>query len=227
MANYLIDEVLPINRINLLGGVSDAGKTSWLLPALLDWEQGLPVLGRPSNPVPWAYVSGDRLMLDVQDKLAQLNIPQGAIRIIPASGKDHKGWQRIMLAASALVPKPEFLVMEGFSEMCGDRKLEVVEFFESVGAICQGCPEFPNGLTILGVVESPKQKPYERYPNPRQRISGSSVWGYKASTVMLIESVKGDEELLTDKRTFYVCSKNGKRRKLDAQFDAQGRLIVK
>lgn len=224
--SFLIDEVLPQGRVSLLGGVSDVGKTSFILPLLLEWEQGKPVLSKPSHPVPWAYVSGDRLLQDAHDKLNQLGIPKTAIRMIPASGRDHKGWLSILFAAARLVPRPEFLVVEGFSEMCGESRAEVITHLEETGAMCQGCQEFPTGLTVLGIVESPKQKPYERYPNPRQRISGSSAWGYKASTVLLLESVKGDEELLTDRRVLYVCAKIGKRRKLDAQFDAVGRLIV-
>lgn len=222
----LIEDILTPNRVHLLGGASDVGKTRWLLPMLMDWEKGRDVLGRKSHPVPWAYISGDRIQLEVHETLTKLGIPIAAVRVIPASGFHHKDWLAAFQAAAELRPVPQLLVVEGFSQMAGDKRFEVYEFLEDMLAWCQPSVQFPAGLTILGVVESPKQKPYERYPNPRQRIAGSSLWGYKASTILLIESTKADPEMLTGNRVFYCCPKNAQRRQLNAIFDAQGRLIV-
>jgi hypothetical protein len=222
----LIDGILPKNRVHLLAGVSDAGKTRWVLPAMIEWQQGNPVFDCASNPVPWAYVVGDRLQQEAVDTLASMGYSPNIIRMIPAFGKHNKGWLQILMAAAALDPIPEFLVVEGFGDLCGEKRPEVREFLGTVGAFCEGVREFPNGLTLLGVVESPKQKPYEKYPNPRQRVSGTSAWGYHTSTILLLEGTKGDDELLRPDRTLWVCLKNGKRRKLLASFDAVGRLIV-
>lgn len=223
---YLLDEVFPSNRVHLLAGVSDAGKTRLILPAMLQWAQGGLLWGRQCHPVPWAYVIGDRLEQEAHDSMNSMNINPSSVRCIPAFGRHSKSYLQILEAAAALRPLPEFLVWEGFSDMCGERKFEVKDFLGNIGAYCQGTKEFPTGLTILGIAESPKQKPYEKYPNPRQRVSGSSAWSYHTSTILLLEGIKGDEELLTGKRVLYVCSKNGKRRMLGADFDAQGRLVV-
>jgi hypothetical protein len=223
----LIDDVLPKNRVHLLGGVSDAGKTRWVIPALLQWEQGLPVLGRNSHPVPWVYVAGDRDVIEVHDSLYTMGLPPTCIRIFPAFGAHRKHWKDIIEALSKWEPRPELIVWEGFSDLPdGDQRREVREFLSSITPYCHVTQQFPNGLTILGVVESPKQKPYEKYPNPRHRVSGASAWSYHTSTVMLVEAAKGDEALETINRTFWVCTKNCGRRSLPAYFDAQGRLIV-
>lgn len=223
---YLIDEVLPTNRIHLLGGVSDAGKTRWVLPAMLDWEAGKNVLGRASHPCPWAYVIGDRLEVEAHDTMNSMGINPASVRCIPAFGAHNKNWLQILIAAAALRPIPQLLVIEGFSDLPEtDTRVGVRTFLGSVGSFCQGAKEFPQGLTILGIVESPKQKPFERYKNPRHRVSGVSAWGYHSSTILLLEGDKGDDELLLPTRTLWVCMKNGIRRKVQAAFDQKGRLL--
>jgi len=223
----LIDDTLLAQRIHLLGGVSDAGKTRWGIPAFLDWEQGLPVLGRNSHPVPWAYVAGDRDEIELYDSLNTMGLPKNCLRVIPAFGRQRKGYLQVLEAAASMRPIPEFLFWEGFSDLPdGERKVHIAEFLGIMSSYCPPSKQFPNGLAYLGVVESPKQKPYERYPNPRQRISGCSAWAYHSSTVILIEGTAKDLALETDQRDFWVCAKNAKRRRLNACFDARGRLIV-
>ena len=224
MAQCLADDIFPVRRVHLLGGVSDAGKTRFILPLLMQWQAGLPILGRASHPVPWVYVVGDRLVEEAHDTLSDMHIPPASVRIIPAFGQHNKSYTQILLAASVLQPQPQFLVIEGFGDLCGESRSEVREFLGSIGSYCQGCTEFPAGLTILGIVESPKQKPYERYANPRQRISGSSAWGYHSSTVILVESE--DQECNGPDRTVWLCMKNSQRRKLKASFDSLNRLVV-
>jgi hypothetical protein len=149
------------------------------------------------------------------------------IRCIPAFGRENKTVNEILIAASRMDPVPELLVWEGFQDAPeGERKKDVRSFLCNMAAYCEGDRGFPRGLTILGIVESPKLKPAERYPNPRQRVSGVSAWGYHTSTILLLESVEGDPSFLQPDRVLWVCIKNGKRRQLAASFDAKGRLVV-
>lgn len=223
----LIDEVLPTRRIHLLGGVSDAGKTRWALPTMLDWEAGKSVLGRASYPVPWAYVVGDRTLQEAYDTMNTMGINPDRVRCIPAFGRDNKPYLKVLEDATKMTPPPQFLVWEGFQDVPpGEKKKDVRELLCNISAYCEGDKSFPNGLTILGIVESPKLKPNERYPNPRQRVSGVSAWGYHSSTILLLEGVEGDAALLRPDRVLWVCVKNGKRRQLAAAFDSRGRLTM-
>jgi hypothetical protein len=226
MPNFIVEHVWPTCRVHLVGGVPDAGKTRWVIPALLDVERGLPLLGKQSTPVPWAYVAGDRLLIEAHDTLKDMGISPSHVRIIPAFGQDNKNWAEALLAAEKLSPVPELLVFEGFQDQCGDSKKEVRDFLGSISAACQPSKQFPNGLTIIGICESPKMKPAERYRNPRQRVSGVSAWAYHTGTIIMVEAEAGDDELATPYRTMWVCMKGALRRKLRAVFDTQGRLIV-
>lgn len=225
MAQCLVDDVLPVRRVHLLGGVSDAGKTRFIIPALLEWERGKPFLGRASHPVPWAYVAGDRPLSEAQDTVASMNLNSASIRMIAGYGLHNRGWYDIVRAAKELVPVPQLLVIEGFSDLPpGETKRDVRAFLSDVSAYCESPTDFPAGLTVIGVVESPKLKPNERYSNPRQRISGVSSWGFHTSTVILIESE--DAEYTKPDRTVWACMKGAPRLKLQGSFDLNGRLVV-
>ena len=213
-----LQDVLTPHRIHLLGGVSDAGKTRFILPALIGWA------GAP----PWVYVAGDRTLEDAQDSMRDMGIPPASVPTIPAFGEHNKAtWLEVKLAIDRMAPQAELIVVEGFQDLCHGlgRKNEVREFLSNVSGYLSPSPQHPRGLTILGVVESPKLKPQEKYANPRQRVSGVSAWGYHASTIMLIEAAAKDEELKTRNRMLWVCHKSQPRRKLDGVFDANNRLI--
>src|SRR5262249_11775622 len=161
---------MPKHEVHLLAGVTGAGKTTWLFHTLLEWEKGLPVLGFPSHPVPWAYVAADRSVASAYRTMAAMGIPRNTVNIIPAHGVDRKSWAQILNTLAER--EVEMAVIEGFGGMVEspDHK-GVADFMHNVCRDCAPSTRFPNGLTIVGVVESPKMKPAERYSLPRQRIS--------------------------------------------------------
>lgn len=220
----LVEDILPPRRVHLLGGESDAGKTRFIIPALKEWEKGGLFLGKPGHPVPWAYVIGDRLLEEAHDTVRDMGFEPSSIPMIPAFGPDNKNWPQIVRAVAELKPIPSLLVIEGFGELVDDppTRKRVRNFLSDVSSYCGPGTELPEGMTVLGIVESPKMKPSERYANPRQRISGVSAWGYHTSTVMLIENE--DPEGLSAERTIWVCMKNAKRLKIAARFGSDNRL---
>lgn len=222
----LIDEILPTHRVHLLGGVSDAGKTRFIVPTMLQWEKGLPVMGRTSHPRPWAYVVGDRSMREAAETMATMGIDVNAIRCIPAFGAEKRNRLAVLTMAQQMKPVPELLVWEGFQDVCGEKKHEVQNMLSEMNGHCEDKIGFPKGLTVLGIVESPKLKPNERYPNPRSRVSGVSAWGYHSSTILLIEGTEADPSLCEPHRVVWVCSKIARRRQLLASFNERGQLLI-
>ena len=218
----LIDTILPASRIHLLGGHSNVGKTRFLLPFLLEWQAGNPVLGHASNPVPWAYVVGDRFLAEAEDTCRSMGIDPERIPMIGAFGDQDKSWLGVIKEATAR--KVGLLVWEGFTDFCPlERKKEIRDFISSVGAYC--CrPEFHNGsLTILGVAESPKLKPGDRYDDPRQRISGFASWGYHTSSVLLIEN-ECPANIEATERILHCSLKNAPSFTMEGQFNDRGHL---
>lgn len=215
-----LDTLLPRNRVSLLAGVRDAGKTRFILPAMLDW---------PSPTPPWAYVASDRSILDAQQTIQDMNYPLSAIPLIAGYGKDHLGsWGAVMKSLLAATPRPEIVVIEAFqdlSESINKRNL-VHEFMNTVDGFCGPSREFPNGLTVIGMTGSPKQSMRDRYPDPTQRIPGTSIWGERASAVFMVESAAKDLSLVGPERILHVCRKHGgPRLLLKGSFDGNNRLV--
>jgi len=224
---YLIDLILPAFEVHLLAGTSDAGKTRWLFHMLLEWEQGheiFPGQGLQSNPVPWVYVAGDRTERAAIRTLADMGLNPSQIPLIPAFGSSHKSIPQIIECAKS--KGAHLIVIEGFQKFIEGpgQSRDVQEFLENMSGYTD--PTQKGGCTILGVVESPKLKPHERYEDARQRVSGVSAWGYYSNTIFLIERNKADLKAGIDSpsRTMFVCPKQGKRLTLAGGFDSAGHL---
>jgi hypothetical protein len=215
---YLVDPILPVHEIHLLGGPSGAGKSRWLFQTLLDWEQGLPVLDYPSHPVPWVYVASDRSLASVCRTFASMGLLQ-TIQIIPAWDK---GLSFNMILDAIKEQGAQFAVIESFGSFVDPpgNSACVKKFLQPIGRYCRN-----NDLTILGVMESPKMKPYERYDNPRQRISGAAGWGHFTETIFLMEPADVKDAENRD-RIFTLCPRNGTATVINYTFDERGRLLL-
>jgi hypothetical protein len=216
-SGFLVESILPSQEIHLMAGPSGSGKTRWLFDTLLQWHAGLPVLGFESNPVPWVYVSADRSLASVNRTLEAMRIPRESIPLVSA-------WS-------------EHLELGGIFDKIkkSGAKLAVVESFGSfvdppatancvkqfLGRVDRFMQE--TETTFLGVVESPKLKPSEKYENPRQRISGVATWGHYAETIFLLEP--HDAATPADPfRILNVCPRNGPGMTLELCFDKEGHL---
>jgi hypothetical protein len=222
---YLIESVLPAQEVHLLAGVSDAGKTRWLFHMLLEWEQGKDIFGLKSKPVPWLYVAGDRTERAAIRTLQDMNMNPNSIPLLPAFGSAHKPLRAIIEEAHKR--GAHLLVIEGFQKFVeGTGQFRDVQHFLEDMSGYTDPSSLNGGLTILGVVESPKLKPNERYDDPRQRVSGVSAWGYYSNTIFLIERLRADLKAGKDspRRMMYVCPKQGKRLEMEGGFDSQGHL---
>jgi hypothetical protein len=217
MSDFLIERLLPKREIHLLAGPSGAGKTTWLLGTLAEWSLGNDVLGCKSYPEPWVYVSADRGVDSVARTLASMNLPMPP-NIIPA-------WDKRMTYCAILdeiiATKCKFAVIEAFGSFVDPpaNSACVKRFLMNISYGAR-----THDLTFWGVVESPKMKPYEKYENPRQRVSGAASWGHFTETIFLIEPLDvGNPK--DGKRALFVCPRQGPGMRLETTYDAQNRLI--
>lgn len=218
--DWLIDGLLVKREIHLCGGISGAGKTTWLLGTLYhEWQQGLPILGRQTYPEKWVYASSDRSVASVNRRLNALGIPTGAIHIIPA-------WDNRMgefeILDEAKKADARLLVIESFGSFCEPPAnfYQVKQYMQRIHSWC-----VPRDITIIGVMESPKMKPGERYEIARQRISGVAAWGHYAETIFMVE-LKDSKSPKTGTRLLTVSDRNGAEVTYDGDYST-GRLIFK
>lgn len=225
MSDYIIDNLVPKHEVHLVAGVSGSGKTTWLFHTLLDWQKGLPVLGFTSVPVPWAYVAADRSLAAAQRTMGRMGIPANSFPMLSAHGADEKSFEEIAEVLSDM--EVEMAVIEGFGGLLegngsGSHR-EVAKFMHKVCKACVPSKAFPNGLTILGVVESPKSKQNEKYSLPRQRISGVATWGHMCDCIFLIEHQHPDKHGDPGRKLF-VCPRIGKDLEFTGSFKATNHL---
>lgn len=220
MSEFLIDVILPKGEVNLVAGPSGAGKTRWLLNLLLDWEMGKPVFGYDSHPVPWVYVGSDRSIKSVERTLSGMGIDPNRIDTIPAWDKEYNVNQ-MMDAVDKSGAK--LAVIESFGSFVEppENGKQVKAYISRMSRWCR-----QKEITVIGVVESPKMKPYERYENPRQRVSGAAAWGHFSETIFLVEPTDVKDPKLPA-RMLYVCPRNAPGAVYESAFDEVGRLIFR
>lgn len=218
MSDYLIDLILPCNKIHLLAGISSAGKTRWAIPSLMMFDAAMPVLGLKSHPVPWCMVCRDRPLSDAQDSITRMGFNVDDVKIIPAFGAYRKPDYLIFEEIKKIGAK--FVFWEGFDFMVKNPSShgEVENFLNGIAAYCD------EGLTILGTVGVAKLKPHETYENPRQLIAGSTVWERVTSTNMIVQPID-PLDIGDPRRLLHVSLKNDKSFVVAGKFDDNGLLV--
>lgn len=212
---FIIEDIMPKGAIHLLAGPSGAGKSRWLFDTLLAWEQGVPVLDYKANPVPWCYVASDRTIESVSRTLTSMGIDPAKLNMIPAWDEN----MRINQILDACKPY-KFAVIESFGSFVDPPANShcVRNFLNATHRAAR-----QQGLTILGIMESPKMKPFEKYENPRQRISGAASWAHFAETIFIVEFAEAKDPG-NPERMLYVCPRDGKGLALSGRFDSNGHL---
>ena len=216
---YLIDHIFQAHQNHLLGGPSGAGKTRWLLETFAKWKRGQPIFGHNSHPAPWLYVNSDRNQEDFDAILKSLSIEPGEVPMFPA-------WD-LRLGYNGIIDyiaktQPRLVVWEGFDHLAGDRanSFVVTNFLQRVSG-----DMLKLDFTVLGVNERPKMNPRDRYPNPRERISGPAAWARHASTIFLLEF--GVESHPQDpSRNFFVCPRHDPAVEYRAAMTMEGRITI-
>jgi hypothetical protein len=216
-SKFIIDKILPVNRVHLLAGISSAGKSRFAIPAFIMWHAALPVLGLDSYPAPWCIVCGDRPLADVHDTIHSMGFSMEEVPVIATFGKHAKPFWKVMEEIEDGGYK--FVLWEGFDMLVRNpnNPNEVKELLSTMSAYCE------EGLTILGTVGVAKLKPGEIYPNPRQLVSGSTIWERATSSDLIIMATNPGE-IEDGGRILHACLKNSPSFSVYGKFDEQGRL---
>jgi AAA domain len=191
---WLVEQILPAGEFHVIGGPSGGGKTTLIMQLVTDWTAGRPVFGYSSYPRPFVYVSLDRGEKSLRRTLRRCGIdPDTFPYVCPLSTtKPVLGFQD--LVEHFIKPRfPEVIaaggviIIEGVTTlMPGAGKANdytaTFKFFSYLSAFCS-----ETGISIIGVMHSPKMRESERYLNPRQRLMHSVAIGAIAETIILSE----------------------------------------
>lgn len=189
---YLIDEILPSKEVHLLAGSSGSGKTTWLFQTIADWQDGRPILGHASHPVPYAYISIDRSRPSVIRTLQRLGLADRITRLVCREDiNSDLSVASIISAAHIMFPDSQIFFIEGFLMLVGNKAgvgeggnsyLSVAALLSSTTAICARL-----GITIVGICHSPKLKEGENFRHARENVLGSAAWGGFSDTTITMD----------------------------------------
>jgi hypothetical protein len=200
--DFIVEGLWAKRGIHLVSGPSGAGKTTWILPTMVDWAAGNPLCFNGnyfiSHPEPWVYISGDRSAEVARRKIDELGLT-GKVPLLAAYATGREmDWERVLNLA--LEQKYKVLVWEGFGRYVkGDKASVLDRWLEQVTY-----QAISFDLTIIGIVEQPKMKPKDRYIIPRQRISGPAGWGHAAGTIILIEYANDKDPSDPSRKMFVI-----------------------
>jgi hypothetical protein len=186
-SNYLIKEIMQKRQLSLMAGPSGVGKTTFLIQMLKDWQQGKKLFDLyESYPANFLYVSNDRTgeNLDVTKYRLGVDFPSLVMMDMARPPDKIEGVIRI---ARALDPKVELIILDTildfFKGNINDYQ-DVKDFLQQTTKLCG-----KNKVTILGIGHSPKLKEGESYPDPRNKLLGSSAWPAFVDTIFVFDAV--------------------------------------
>jgi hypothetical protein len=224
---YLIDELLPEEEVCIVAGPTGSGKTSWLLEELCKWEDGHPVLvghgphhaGFASHPCSWMYAAADRTALGTLRTIERMSLDAERIPLLPVWDLGLNEITNVIEEAANRHAK--LLVVEGFGRYAPEQANS-----KGVAAFLQRVYKALHyyHVTLIGVMESPKMKPRDKYGNPRQRVSGAAAWGHHTETIFLIEPYD-EQHPENPMRWLYVCPRNAPSLKLRASLET-GHFVI-
>ena len=174
-------------------------------------------MGLKSFPTKWCMVCRDRPLQDALDTITSMGFPEEEVKIIPAFGQYSKQKYEIMREIKSM--EAELVLWEGFDMMVRNpnNAYEVGEFLSEMSGYCE------EGLTILGTTGIAKLKPHEMYTNPRQLVSGSSIWERSTSTNLIIVA-RNPGNVEDGRRILFACLKNQASFTVEGHFDEIGML---
>ena len=224
---FLIEKVLPSREVHLLGGSSGAGKTRWLLKTLASWSRSEPVLGFPSHPVPYVYVSLDRSEASVIRTCEDIGVDHKTLPFLPLRDRIDEDTKLspslILKTVSKEFPAAKLIVIEGIARLVpGGRVIDyntIADFLTRLGVWCQ-----KRDATILGVHHTAKSKQDSWYENPREKLLGSGAWGGYSETILFLDLVS--EDVTSKGRKLYILPRTRMANfTVNCFFDEAGRIV--
>lgn len=218
---FLIEGILPANEVHLIGGASGTGKSRFLLQHVLSpFINGLPVLGHPTNPAPYAYVSLDRSFPSLLRTLESLDLIGQIENVVTmdALGNEELNVPTIVSKTLALYSRTKFIVIEGFQLIGGD---DSKAGYNKIGKALRHATMLCNKhkITILGVCHSPKLKESESFQNEREYILGSTGWASYSDTIIYLSRNKKTATI-----SIHVMPRNNRSEVFEARFVEGGKL---
>jgi hypothetical protein len=202
--------------VHLVGGVSGAGKSRFMLPRLKAQFHCEPVLGHRTFGHPYLVLLADRDEGALERSLNGMDPEIAEHCVLLADGSGVRGVQAaIEMRYEETGVLPVVVFIEGIDFVLGN-----VNDADTVGPLMGSLMKVARHyrIAMIGSLGSAKLKTKEQWAAKRSALIGSQAWARRAETVMVIEGEDDSQRNLT------VQSRNGKAEKYSLAFDISGNL---
>jgi len=225
---FLVDPILPTEELHLIAGPAAAGKTTWLIQFIQQWQAEEPIFGYASHALPFVYVALERSLPGTRRTLQRLGVNPDTFPHIGGLEERLCNIDQIIDACLKAYPEAKVLFIEAIASLLPLSKSSTeyrstMNFLGHITYLCQ-----QKHLTIIGTVHSPKTKANEKYESPRHRVLGSTAWAASVETIILIEP---DDKVIstdqvTDLRSVFVLPRNAPEELYEMTRDSTGRIVL-
>lgn len=220
--------LFPKRQLHLIGGPSGSGKTT-LVFQMYQALTSLPggpystFLGRKTEPVAWAYVSGDRTARSCMDTQKRVGVSFPVFSLVDQMlvSKDLK-MDVLPRLTKFYGYRPNFVYVDGFTSLCPGGKINeyhiVAHWLADLQRFCE-----TKAITILGACHTTKTKEGNGFTNPRQKVLGTVAWASYSESMVIIEP--DDKDKSASRRTVMLLPRNGGTETVMMRFSDSGRLV--
>jgi len=225
----IIDTLLPCYGVNLVGGSSGVGKTTFLLQLLSALQTNQEFLGHCTRPVEYIYVSCDRDATAIRRTCERVGVSVPQHRVFPMLSSASLSLDQL---AGYVVkhriknkhdPSVHYLVLiEGMVRYMRSGNMNdyraTADFLADLTHIST-----TNNCTFIGTVHAAKARERDMVFNPRERVLGSVAWSAYSKTIIFIEPLD-PKDPTNPGRKIWVMPRESQAEEFDFSFSDDGRL---
>lgn len=208
-------------RITIVAGASYSGKTTLIIPMLIDQWRGETIFGHVSARLQPLVIWADRGKLSNEETLLRMNLTPDSLPIEYISlCMDDLAVDNIKKAIEKQSPLPQVVFVEGADALLSQPSDSacVARFIGSIQRIA----EYYHMAFILSI-GSPKMKAKDNYVSITDTGFGSEKWTRMTDCFMKVTS-PGDGS--SDRRTLYVKPRNHRAVEFELEFNGDGSRLV-
>lgn len=217
---YLFENIFALGSVNLLAGMSGAGKTRFAFQLIEEIEQrGTLLKAQALMPVSVAYFAADRVLNDLHLTLNSMNCSLKSPIV--------SLYERIVIIEDLRLPTVNeirghnLIIIDGL-----DCIVSKLTDSREVGRVLLKCSQLARAqnVAILGILGTAKVKIGEGYEHPRERLIGSSYWARLSADIFLISNNGDSDDDDNCSRLIEILPRNAAPRRISLIFD-NGRLV--
>jgi hypothetical protein len=221
--------VMPLGRIHILAGASGTGKTRWLFQLIDAMAKGEDFMGYKTQWHPMVYCAFDRQVDEQEETMRAVGLDPGIVphewlRVpdLPRDqGQKDRRLEEIVRGLINKYPATKIFIFDALYILAAHGQMNnyviMAEWLQRIGEMCR-----EQGITVIGVVHSSKQRKGNEITDPRYAAQGSVATGGFTSCQVVAESPSTEDP---EKRLIHIYPRNAPQATFPLVMNNKGILV--